>query len=207
MTLRRVWGVGAGLAVVGGIAIGARLHRGWGATADERAAPLPGDDLIANPVFESTRAITIQAAPDSVWPWLVQMGMGRGGWYSYDSWAALISSVPTASASRIIPKFQNLRLGDAVELGDRMVFQVKDLRPNRALVLHADEHQVPLQPWIKTWAFVLEPLEGGATRLLVRERSSWTRRWVGAATAVTGWIWFWATRRQLKNLKALVEAT
>jgi hypothetical protein len=66
---------------------------------------------------------------------------------------------------------------------------------------------MPLQPWAKSWAFVLEPLAGGATRLLVRERSVWCRKWVGLLTTGTNWLWFLATRRQLKNLKALVEAT
>jgi hypothetical protein len=168
---------------------------------------LPGDDLIENPVFRSTRAITIEAPPEAVWPWLVQMGMGRAGWYSFDSWAAKVSTVPTTSASAVITHLQDLKVGDPIDLVDRMVFHVQDIQPNRALVLHADEHQVPLQPWIKTWAFVLEPLEGGSTRLIVRETSVWERKWIGVLTAITNWFWFFATRRQLKNLKALVEAS
>ncbi|MDR0592837.1 MAG: hypothetical protein LBG60_06185 [Bifidobacteriaceae bacterium] len=206
MRLRSALRISAALAAVGAITVGSRLHRGWGATAAERAAPLPGDDLVRQPIFHSTRAITIEAAPEAVWPWIVQMGMGRGGWYSYDDWAGRVSSVSAVSASAVIPDLQDLKVGDAVDLIDRMVFRVQDLQPNRALVLHADEHQMPLQPWVKSWAFVLQPIEGGSTRLLVRERSVWRRKWVGLLTAFTNWAWFLATRRQLKNLKALAEA-
>ncbi|MDR1442518.1 MAG: hypothetical protein LBJ02_09070 [Bifidobacteriaceae bacterium] len=206
MKLRTVWWFGAALAAAGAIATGSRLHRRWGATGEEQAAPLPGDELVQNPAFSSTRAITIQAPPSAVWPWLVQVGMGRAGWYSYDSWAAKVSSAPTSSASTVIADLQDLKNGDVIDLIDSVVFRVHDIRPERALVL-AGEYQVPLQPWRKSWAFVLEPVEGGATRLLVRERSAWERRWVGAVTATTNWLWFFATRRMLKNLKALVEAS
>jgi uncharacterized protein YndB with AHSA1/START domain len=205
MKLRSSWSIGAVLAGAGIIALGSRLHRGWGATPAEQAAPLPGDELVPRPIFRSTRAITIQAPPATVWPWLVQVGMGRAGWYSYDSWAALISSVPTTSASAVIPDLQDLKVGDAVDLVDRIFFRVHDIQPEHALVL-SSEYQMPLQPWLKSWAFVLEPVEGGATRLLVRERSDWERKWVGAATAFTNWLWFAATRRMLKNLKALAES-
>jgi hypothetical protein len=206
MKPRTAWGIGAALGAIGAIVVGSRSHRGWGATREELAAPLPGDDSVLNPVFRSTRAITIEAPPEAVWPWLVQMGMGRAGWYSYDSWAAKFSSVPTVSATTILPHLQELKAGDPVDLINRMVFHVLDLQPNRALVLHADEHQMPLQPWVKSWSFALQPLEGGSTRLLVRELSRWDRKWVGFLTSFTNWVWFLATRRQLKNLKALVEA-
>jgi hypothetical protein len=201
---RRFWFVlAAGGAVV---AIGSRLHRGWGATAEERAASLPGDEFIATPIYRSTRAITIDAPPESIWPWLVQMGMGRGGWYSYDKWVALVSSDSAESAQTIIPELQDLQLGDPVDLIKQMVFSVRQLDVNHALVLHADEHQVPMQPWVKTWAFVLRPQGDGSTRLVVRESSAWSMKYVGVLTAVTNWFWFFAARRQLINLKRLAES-
>jgi hypothetical protein len=135
------------------------------------------------------------------------MGTGRAGWYSSDSLISRFSSAPIVSASTIIQDLQDLKVGDAVDLIDTMVFRVHQLESNRAIVLLADEHQLPLQPWVKSWAFVMEPIEGGATRLLVRERSYWTRTWVGFATAFTNWLWFLLTRGLLRNLKALAEAT
>jgi hypothetical protein len=200
----------SGAALVAGasaVAIGARLHRTWGATAEEAAASLPGDGLIDPVSFRSTRAITIEAPPAAVWPWLAQMGMGRGGWYSYDGLLRLISPVPTDSAAEIVDGFQNLKAGDPVELIMTMVFRVAELVPNEALVLLADANQQPHQPWRKSWTFALRPLPGGATRLIVREISGWDSRLVGAATAVTGWLWFLGARRQLKNIKALAEAS
>ncbi|MDR1633663.1 MAG: hypothetical protein LBS27_01795 [Bifidobacteriaceae bacterium] len=207
MKLRGALALGAGLATAGIAIVGPRLHSGWGATPHERSAPLPGDELVPSPVFHSTRAITIQAPPESVWPWLVQMGTGRAGWYSYDALISQFSSAPTISASTIIQDFQDLKADDVIDLIDSMVFHVHEIEPNRAIVLLADEHQLPLQPWVKSWTFVIKPIEGGATRLLVRERSYWTLKWVGFVTAFTNWLWFWVTRRQLINLKALVEAT
>jgi hypothetical protein len=182
------------------------LHRTWGATAEEATAPLPGDELVPDFKFRSTRAITIEAAPEAVWPWLMQLGMGRGGWYSYDNWAALLSSVPTTSTTQVIEELQGLKEGDLVDLIDMIIFKVHTIDAPNALVLYADQDMVPHQPWTKSWAFVLKPLPGGATRLLVRELSTWPNRQVGLITAVSGWAWFWATRRQLKNLKSLVEA-
>jgi hypothetical protein len=201
----RAFALGGAVAAAAVVAVGARLHRGWGSTPEERVGPLPGDDLIPNPKFRSTRAITIDARPEAVWPWLVQMGAGRGGWYSYDTLAGLFSGPPTVSATSIVEPLQDLRVGDPVDLVDRMVFSVAELIPGEAMVLLADENQKPLQPWTKSWTFALKPVPGGATRLLVREVSAWDSALVGTATAFTGWLWFLATRRQLLNLKTLVE--
>ncbi|MDR3359937.1 MAG: hypothetical protein LBO20_04690, partial [Bifidobacteriaceae bacterium] len=187
MKAARALGVGAVIAAgAAATAIGAKLHRHWGASAEEAAGPLPGDNLVGqNITFRSTRAITIEAPPEAVWPWLVQMGLGRGGWYSYDKLLGLISPMPTTSASEIKAEFQDLKVADPVELILSMAFTVAELVPNEALVLFA-EHRMPVQPWTKSWAFVLKPLPGGATRLLVRETSHWDSRRVGVATAVTG---------------------
>ncbi|MDR2347967.1 MAG: hypothetical protein LBD90_05005, partial [Bifidobacteriaceae bacterium] len=155
-----------GLAAAGAIAVGSRLHRGWGASGEEQAAAMPGDDLVSNPIYRSTRAITIDAPPEAIWPWLVQMGMGRGGWYSNDRLLGLISPVSTQSAATIVEAYQDLKVGDPVDLILSMTFKVAELIPNEALVL-LGEKQVPLQPWRKSWVFVLRPLPGGATRLLV----------------------------------------
>jgi hypothetical protein len=199
--------IGGALTAVAAVTIGARLHRGWGATPEEQAAPLPGDSLIEDPKFRSTRAITIDAPPEAIWPWLVQMGMGRAGWYTFDQLLALWSQLPTDSATAIVERHQDLKVGDPVDLIASMMFKVAELIPNDSLVLFADENQRPLQPWTKSWVYALRPLPGGATRLIVRETSAWDSPLVGAVTACTGWIWFIATRHQLRNLKALVEAT
>jgi hypothetical protein len=135
------------------------------------------------------------------------MGMGRAGWYSYDWLAQVFSSVSTRSTARIIPALQDIKTGDPIDFLDRMVFTVAQAIPGETLVLVADENQRPLQPWVKSWSFILNRLPSGATRLLIREISAWDSRLVGFLTSITGWAWFMATRRQLKNIKALAEAT
>lgn len=87
-----------------------QLH--WGATPDEVSRALPGDNLVPKPTFNATRAITVAAPPERIWPWLVQTGLTRAGWYSYD----LLDNLGRLSARRIIPELQNLAVGDIVPM-------------------------------------------------------------------------------------------
>src|SRR3954471_19726961 len=84
----------------------------WGATRDEVSRALPGDDLVSRPTFNATRAISIGAPPEAVWPWLVQVGTTRAGWYSYD----LLDNLGHPSARRLIPQLQGLAPGDIVPM-------------------------------------------------------------------------------------------
>jgi hypothetical protein len=134
----------------------------WGATEEEAGRSLPGDELLEDPAVVSTRAITIDAPPSAVWPWLVQMGSGRGGAYTYD-WIENLFGLGMHSAERIHPEWQNLAVGDVIpgrESLQGMRVEVLDLE--RALVTRAEDGT-----WV--WAFVLEDL-GGRTRLLSRNR-------------------------------------
>jgi hypothetical protein len=182
-----------------------RVTRRWGATAAERAASLPGDELVPNPRLRTDRAIGIDAPPAVVWPWLVQIGMGRGGWYSYDNFLQVGSSAPTQSATGIVPELQQLEEGDTIDLIDRIVFRVATLDPGRALVLYSDQRNQPTQPFTKAWSFVLTPEGPGGTRLLVRESLDWPTRGVGAMMYFADWLSFFLTRRFLLNLRDLIE--
>ena len=136
----------------------------WGATGEEVARTLPGDDLLAGPDIVSTRAVWIDAPAGDIWPWLVQMGPGRAGAYTYD-WIENLFGLGMHSADRILPQFQDLKVGDAQRLGKRgPVLRVSVLEPERALVLRSDDGN-----WI--WAFTLVP-EGSGTRLISRNRIS-----------------------------------
>jgi len=147
------------LAVVCGALLLRRLGRRWGATDDEVHRPLPGDALLPHPMVETTHAITIQASAAEVWPWLMQMGMDRGGWYSdpewWDSlaekvlWSFLSSSEKTGyslrvepSANHIITEFQDLKVGDIVLDGPpgTAFFKVAALEENRVLALYSNSH-------------------------------------------------------------------
>ena len=144
------------------------------ATAEEAARPLIGDVLIANPLDVRTHAITIRCAPETVWPWLAQMGAGRAGWYSYDS----IDNGGEPSAEQIEPSLQHVQVGDVFRFvpGSPEGFIVLASAPGRSLLLAAPG---PKGSSVVTWAFVLEPLRGGWTRLLVRVRAGKTDQFHG----------------------------
>jgi hypothetical protein len=134
----------------------------WGATEEEAGRSLPGDELLEDPAVVSTRAITIDAPPSAVWPWLVQMGSGRGGAYTYD-WIENLFGLGMHSAERINPEWQNLAVGDVIPGRESLQgMRVEVLDPERALVSRSEDGT-----WV--WAFVLEDL-GGRTRLLSRNR-------------------------------------
>ncbi len=143
------------------------LHRG--ATADEAQRTLPGDDLVPDPKFEYTQAITIQAAPEAIWPWLVQIGYRRAGWYSHD-WIHRLLGVAGSvdderrSANRVVPALQDLQVGDLIEIAPGMGFEVLAMEPNRVLLLSAEGG---------SWVWVLEPVDADTTRLIVRTRGTW----------------------------------
>jgi hypothetical protein len=153
------------------------LGRTYGSTAAERAAWLPGDDIILDPCVTTDHAITIDAPPSAVWPWLVQMGWGRGGWYTARWVDRLLFPANGPSVDRVVPELQDLALGDFVPDGPpetRCGFHVEVLEPQRALVLRSTSH-LP-RSWRDgarldwTWAFVVTPVDGGRTRFHFRSR-------------------------------------
>jgi hypothetical protein len=134
----------------------------WGAGPEEVTGELPGDDLLAKPDIVTTRAISISAPPSAVWPWLVQMGSGRGGVYTYD-WIENIFGLGMHSADAILPQFQDLKQGDELPLGPgRPVMRVEIFEPERALTVRFEDGN-----WV--WIFALLP-DGDRTRLVSRNR-------------------------------------
>ena len=142
-------------------------HLRWGATDAEVAVSMPGDEVVSHPSFNATRAITIDAPPEDVWPWLVQIGYGRAGFYSYD----LFDNAGHPSADQILPEHQHPAIGDwvpmAAKVNETTAFKVKAFEPNRFLL------------WEKphsTWAWKLEPIAGGRTRLITRLKDHYSWR-------------------------------
>jgi len=162
-------------------------HLRWGATGGEVRRPLPGDELVPDPQYETTHAVTIHAPADKIWPWLVQMGQGRGGLYSYD-WLENLVGLNIHSADRIIPKFQHLKVGDTIPLAPGGFGpSVVAIEPNQALVLGGAFNPFTGQPvdpnepgvdayWSVSWAFVLHELSQRTTRLVVRFRADYKPR-------------------------------
>jgi hypothetical protein len=136
--------------------------RYWGATAEEVARVMPGDELLADPELCTTRAITVEAPPSAVWPWLVQMGSGRGGAYTYD-WIENLLGLNMHSADEVLPQFQHLEVGNLLPVGEGGPrLRVAILDRERELVLHSEDGA-----WV--WLFGLYP-QGNATRLVSRNR-------------------------------------
>ena len=140
----------------------------WGATRDEASRPMAGDELCPRPQLNATRAVTIAARPEDIWPWLAQWGWNRAGFYSYD----LLDNLGRPSARQILPQFQRLQVGDWVPMGGKITpdtaYQVARLEPGKLML------------WRKgggTWLWLLEPGGAGHTRLITRLRSRyrWTR--------------------------------
>ncbi|MFI7602380.1 SRPBCC family protein [Actinoplanes sp. NPDC049681] len=134
----------------------------WGATPEEAAGPLAGDDLLPDAPLISTRAITIGAQPAAVWPWLVQMGSGRGGAYTYD-WIENLFGLNMHSADEVLPQFQQLTVGDVLPLGATgPAMRVEICDRERTLAIRSTDGA-----WV--WIFALRP-EAGGTRLISRNR-------------------------------------
>ena len=139
----------------------------WGATADEVSAPMIGDDVVVGPTFNATRAITVDAPPDAVWPWLVQIGFGRAGWYSYD----VLDNLGRHSSETLVPELQHVEIGDLVPLGPGKDagMRVKDLDHARYIIWW------DAKLGLTTWTWTLTQLPEGSTRLVtrIRSRASW----------------------------------
>jgi hypothetical protein len=158
----------------------------WGSSAGERARPLAGDELVPD-AEQQTHAITIEAAPEAVWPWLVQIGQGRAGFYSHDRLERLVGAA-IRNAEEIHPEWQHLAVGDLVRTYRPMPrfeplgWIVGAIEPARLLVVHEPQRGGVIN---SSWAFVLER-DGKRTRLLSR----WRFRRRGAAHAAFKWLVF-----------------
>jgi hypothetical protein len=194
-----------GTAVAGYLLLVRRWQLRWGATEEECDAALPGDDLIADPDLVATRAITVPAAAEQVWPWIVQLGQGRGGFYSYDVLENLVGC-DIHSADRVVSQWQDLKVGDQVKLHPEVGLDVAMVEPGRALVLRGG---VPMgatpPPYDFTWAFVVRERPEGTTRLLVRERYAYTQRWAPLLVEPVAVVAFVMSQRMLRGIRDRAE--
>lgn len=191
------------------VAVGVRFLRGrhlrWGATDEELGALLPGDELVSQANVIATRAVTIRAAVADVWPWIAQLGQGRGGFYSYDFLENLVGC-DIHSADRIIPEWQSIDEGAELKLHPQVGLVVAVVEPGRALVLRGG---VPIgkmpAPYDFTWAFIVHEQADGATRLVVRERYGYSRWWAGFIVEPAELISFVMSQRMLRGIAARAE--
>jgi len=174
----------------------------WGATAVEIASSVPGDELNRNPSFRATRAITIEGTPEEIWPWLIQMGFGRAGYYGYDILENLGSPEGLHSAERVLPRFQDFEVGDELPISAVVSMTFFAIEPHRYLIWVGDEDE---NPGVFTWA--LYPLGGSRTRLV--SRIHWTYEWTSITTIslqlFTEFADHIAVRKILRGVKGRVE--
>jgi hypothetical protein len=155
----------------------AMLH--WGAAPLEISASLDGDELIPDPLLLTTRALSISAPPERIWPWLVQMGQGRGGFYSYD-WLDNLFGLNIQNADQILPELQALKVGDLIPFWKGAGVKVIKIEPPSLLVLGGAIYSDNGSDMGGTWVFALQPMDSGDTRLVIRTRvAKFPPRWVG----------------------------
>jgi hypothetical protein len=174
----------------------------YGATTQEISASLPGDELVPSPNIGYTRAISVNALPGQIYPWIVQIGAGKGGWYSYEWFETNVLRCQNTNADRVHEEWQGLQVGDKVKMcpDENMppAYKVARMDPNQAIVLgHQDGDQ-----WVEVWQFVMVPQSDGSTRLVIRSRSE-----------MGGWFWnimrpgeFIMMRGMMAGIKERAEA-
>ncbi len=174
----------------------------YGATDAEVAAAFPGDELVPDPVSFVNRAITIQASPEEIYPWIVQLDAEKGGWYSYDWLETNLLRCPMTNADRIHPEWQNLQVGGQVRMcpgeAGPPPYAVAQIHPDQAIVLGHQENG----EWVDLYQFVITPQADGSSRLILRTR-----------TMMAGGLWdlihpgvFIMERGMLQGIKARAEA-
>ena len=173
----------------------------WGATPSDLARVMAGDSLLPDPTYSGTTAITMNASPEHIWPWLVQIGYQRGGLYSYDWLDRLFGFLDRPSATRILPEFQDLAVGDRIPMGQGPSWPVAAIEPNRALVL--DMRNLGSLDWV--WQFGLYPVDERRTRFVSRSSvctRSLSARLLTHAIEPAGFV---MTRRMLLGIKQRAE--
>ncbi|CAH0129857.1 hypothetical protein SRABI83_00212 [Arthrobacter sp. Bi83] len=160
---------------------------------------MPGDGIVDAPYLTTTRAVSIKAAPDSIWPWLVQMGNGRGGLYSYDFLDQAFGILSGPSSERVLPEFQALAAGDVIPLGKGPDWPVAVLRPEQAMVLEPVPGRV-------SWCFALYA-NGDTTRLVSRVRIRiYTRAALWILAPLIDVCWFMMERKMLQGIRQRAES-
>jgi hypothetical protein len=195
----------AAAALVAAAAVARRQQLRWGATDAECRRSLTGDELVPDPDSTSTRAITIRACVEDVWPWIVQLGQGRGGFYSYDRLENL-AGCDIHSADEINPDWQHVDVGDAVRLAPELALTVAVAEAPRTLVLQGGVLPGAVTaPYEFTWTFDLSPGSGTTTRLVVRERYAYTQWWARFMVEPVTVVSFFMSHRMLRGIRDRAE--
>jgi hypothetical protein len=204
MRRKHAWALAAAVAAV--VAVFAHRMARWGALEAETRMHLPGDDVIPGSRPTVTNAVTIEAPPEAVWPWVVQIGRGRAGFYTY-TWLENLIGADIHNLDHVDPALQSLRVGDRVWLTPErylgripgQFYRVRRVETGRSLVL---EQRPPENPTAGTWALVLQPAGEGRTRLLSRHCAPAPR---GLRAALAAWFWSLSSVMERRMLLGIRE--
>jgi hypothetical protein len=198
----------AGLAAyAGSLYLGAT----WGSTRAERRQLLPSDDMVERPMIVTDHAIWIDGRAEDVWPWLLQVGWHRAGWYTYRWVDRLLFPANAPSATRIVPELQDLAVGDHIPDGppeSECFFVVERLDRPSLIVLRSRSH---LPPWPRdawlnwVWTYSLRDADDGRVRVLLRTRGEMGPPWFTAVYRALTWTDFVMARSHLRGLEDRVE--
>lgn len=206
--LRRI-GIVLGLAAAAAAALAAvrRASLRWGTEEDETTRPLPGDDLLETADLQATRAISIDAPREEVWPWVAQLGQNRGGFYTYD-WLENLIGCDIHSADVILADRRIRGVGEAVNLHPQVALDVAAFEEGDHLVLRGGvgpDGSSQGAPYDFTWAFVLVDRPDGTTRLVVRERYAYLEPWAAALVETVEFVSFLMSERMLRGIRDRAE--
>jgi hypothetical protein len=173
----------------------------WGAADEELRAAFPGDELLPAPASFVNRAVTVNATPEEIYPWIVQLGADKGGMYSYDWLESHVLQCRQTNANRIHAEWQNLKVGDEMKMcpdgSGPPPYIIAQIVPNQAIVMGHKENG----EWVDLWQFVIIPQPDETSRLIIRTR-----------TMMTGGLWtvihpgvFIMERAMLLGIKARAE--
>ncbi len=184
----------------------------WGATTNEVRIALPGDEFVPNPMSQTTQAVTIRARSEKIYPWLMQIGVDRGGMYSYD-WLENLMGLNVHTIDRIVPELQNVKPGDFWRftppdhfLKDGPGVYVMRLEPNRWILGCFGTPKAVPPPCTSTWQLVLQPQDDGSTRLILRTRTSGASPTTGVFGVILDPMTFVMGRGMLLGFRDRVEA-
>lgn len=189
--------------------VGRRRLR-WGTVGTEASDPLPGDDLVAEPRWTYTMAVGVDASPEAVWPWIAQIGQGRGGFYTYQTLENLVGC-RVVNTTEILPEHQHPAVGDHVRLHpDTPPLRVEVVDPPTAFVLFGSPADVGAEDsWgASTWQFIVRPGPEGGSRFLTRGRYDYTSDWksrLAFGSVLIKTISYVMSRRMMLEIKRLAE--
>lgn len=180
----------------------------WGASTSEIASALPGDDMVPEAKMRTTKGITVRAKPESIYPWLLQLGVDRGGMYSYD-WLENMFGLKVHSADHIVPALQDVQTGDFWRFTPRDYvlkpgpgLYVRRLIKDQAVLLCFGMEGQPDEACVDTWQFVLVPQADGSTRLLLRSNMAIPAE---LPVKLTYFVQFIMERKMLLTIRDMAE--